>query len=202
MTTDSITTPEIVLEYLKVALSAPVMSAAVALGLAGMFRSSVIALFERIASLKVAGIGELQTSQAGRPEAVSESGKQNPEPLPAQKSDTAALPESTSGDVASHVRAERERAYLWEYRYLNLFLVRGSQLVLEWFANRAAPTTFPVYDTWWSSLVIEPRERMARVDALRSHYLLVEQNGLLSVSEKGCEYLTWRGPLPNLREGA
>ena len=75
-------------------------------------------------------------------------------------------------------------------------------MALDWFAGRSAPTTFAVYDSWWSSLVVATHERFARVAVLKSHYLLIDSNGLLTVSEKGREYLEWRGPLPPLPDGA
>jgi hypothetical protein len=191
---------QIVLEYLKVALSAPVMSAAIAFGLALLYKKPAIALINRIAMLKVAGIGELQTSQAARAEPSTHEGSEAPQPLPAES--VSAAGNLSDPTATALVKAERERAYLWEYRYLNLFLVRGTQIVLEWFAARESPTAFQVYDGWWSSLVLDPNERFARVAILKSHYLLVEHNGLLSVSEKGREYLAWRGPLPQLPAGA
>lgn len=194
-------TLELALEYLKVLLSAPVMSAGAALGIALLFRESLQSLFNRVASLKVAGIGELQTSQSSRAEAPGSGGKDDPEPLPAEGQSTAPLPAGpTDPQLLQKLMAERERAYLWEYRYLNLFLVRGTQLVLDWFAGRAGPTTFAVYDNWWSSIVVDPQERFARVGVLKSHYLLIESNGLLTVSEKGREYLEWRGALPSSQD--
>jgi len=191
---------QLVLEYLKVALSAPVMSGAVAIGLALLYRQPVTALINRIAMLKVLGVGELQTSQAARTEMSTHAAATDPLPLPAES--TSAPNTLSDPSVMSLVKAERERAYLWEYRYLNLFLVRGTQLVLEWFAARESPTTFQVYDGWWSSLVLDPSERFARVAILKSHHLLVESNGVLSVSPKGGEYLDWRGPMPPPPVGA
>ena len=186
-------TPKMVLDYLKAFLSAPVMSATTAIVLALLFREPIKSLFARIASLKVAGLGELQITQSSRAELPAASGNENPESLPAQVTTPSLLPSPSGADL---VKAERERAYLWEYRYLNLYLVRGTQLVLDWFASRSGPTTFAVYDSWWSSIVYNPTERLARVEVLRSHYLITESNGLLTVSEKGREYLGWRGQLP------
>lgn len=196
------TNAQIVLEYLKVLFSAPVMAAGTALGVALLFRDALISLLARIASLKVAGFGELQTAQSARAE-FTRSGKNEPTPLPAEVTSENSLV-ATQGDPthAARLKAERERAYLWEYRYLNFFLVRGTQLVLDWFANRSGPTTFAVYDSWWSSIVVDPSERFARVAVLKSHYLLVEDDGLLTVSEKGREYLTFRGVLPAVPDGA
>lgn len=196
-------TSQLVLEFVKVLLSAPVMGAAAAFGLAFLFREPIKSLFNRIASLKVAGIGEFQTSQAARSELPAPEGKDNPAPLPAESKKAAAwAAQSNDPAAAERLKAERERAYLWEYRYLNLYLVRGTQLVLDWFAGRQGPTTFAVYDSWWSSIVIDPNERFARVAVLKSHYLLIDNNGLLAVSEKGREYLEWRGPLPPPPGGA
>jgi len=189
-----------VLEYVKVALSAPVMSAAVAIGIAFMYRRPTTALINRIAMLKVAGVGELQTSQAAREESSTHEAGAVPLPLPAESAPVAG--NLNDQGAAALIKAERERAYLWEYRYLNLYLVRGTQMVLEWFAARESPTAFQVYDGWWSSLVVDPNERFVRVAILKSHYLLIERDGLLSVSEKGREYLAWRGPLPQLSAGA
>ena len=120
------------------------MTAAVAFGLAFLFREPVRALINRIALLKVAGLGELQTSQAARAELPPPDGRAAPLPLPAES--TTGTSTSSDPSTTALIKAERERAYLWEYRYLNLFLVRGTQMVLEWFAARESPTTFQVYD--------------------------------------------------------
>src|SRR5689334_5619360 len=56
-------TPMIVLEYLKVILTGPVVAGGITLALAAIFRSEVRSLMGRVAHIKLPGGGELSTSQ-------------------------------------------------------------------------------------------------------------------------------------------
>jgi len=170
------------------------MASVVALTCVIMFRGDIRALMKRIAKIKIAG-GELETTQQARVLAEP-SAEHLSVTTPAQvmggQSVQAEVP------TAELLRAERTRAYVWEYRYLNHFLVRASQIVLDWFAGSAQPISESLYHTWWTPHIPDPQERDAILLALSSHYLIVNNNGLLQISEKGNEYVGWRGELPTL----
>jgi hypothetical protein len=89
----------------------------------------------------------------------------------------------------------RASAYIWEYRYLNKFLVLNSQRVLEWFSTFTHPIDAQVFDGYWRTIIPVPNERLAILDALKQH-LLIAGDSSFQVTPKGKEYLEVRGPLP------
>jgi hypothetical protein len=113
---------------------------------------------------------------------------------------TASLPDTLDQKQLEEVRAlfdaERARAYLWEYRYLNYFLALQTQHVLDWLASLPSRTSVMLLDTVWLPAIPSVEERRAIIDALQAHYLVQIENGLIEVSPKGREYIEWRGPLP------
>ena len=81
--------------------------------------------------------------------------------------------------------AERARAYLWEYRYLNHFLAFHTQQVLDWFASLPNRTSMALFDSVWLPLIPSTDERRAIITALQAHYLILVQNELVEVTPKG-----------------
>ena len=187
-----------ILEYLKVVLAAPVMIAVIALTFLVMFRADVKALMARIAKVKFPG-GEIETSQLEKLKEQLPAKGDVPEPIAKEGAQLAALPSPTSGDNALQETfvAERSKAALWEYRYLNLFLARGTQHVLDWFAGSNPRATVSLFNAVWLPIIPNPNERMAILTALQAHHLITIENDLVQVTPKGREYLQWRGPLPN-----
>lgn len=96
-------------------------------------------------------------------------------------------------DVKSLYQAERAKAYFWEYSYLNYYLVSKTQFTLDWLASCTSPVSISLYDSITSSTVSDPKERQAILNALERHYLIFIENDLIKVSEKGREYIKWRG---------
>ncbi len=84
-----------------------------------------------------------------------------------------------------------------QYRYLNLFLARGTQHVLDWFAASNPRATASLFNAVWLPIIPNPNERVAILTALQAHHLITIENDLVLVTPKGREYLQWRGPLPN-----
>ena len=93
--------------------------------------------------------------------------------------------------------AERARAFLWEYRYLNYFLAQQTQRVLDWFASLQTRTSLQFFDTMWLPFIPSAEERRAIITALQAHHLIVINNELIEVTPKGREYIQWRGALPS-----
>ena len=189
-------TPQVVLEYFKVFLSPQVFAGAVAFVFLSLFRDDIKALFLRIAKIRFPGGAELSTPQAAK----IEEGPEKKEPPALPPSDEPKLPASLDQPELKAVRelfdAERARAYLWEYRYLNYYLVPHTQRVLEWLASLESRTSTQLYDTMWLPLIPSPQERQAILSALQAHYLIMIDKDLIEVTPKGREYIQWRGPLP------
>lgn len=92
--------------------------------------------------------------------------------------------------------AERKRAHLWEYRFLDRFLVWNTQRILDWLINEPDSPTFTMYDAWWQRIIPSAEERRIIIQVLEDHNLIAMQGELISVTEKGREYAAFRGPLP------
>lgn len=122
----------LVLEYLKVLLSPQIVAGTVGLVFLYMFREDVKALFLRVAKIKFPGGAEVSTSQSERQ--IKEEGIEK-KPLPAPEVPITGLPPGLtpqqSKSVESILKAEQATSYLWEYRYLNYFLVYRTQVVLD-----------------------------------------------------------------------
>jgi hypothetical protein len=95
-------------------------------------------------------------------------------------------------------RAERAKAYLWEYRYLDHFYVLKTQWVLDWLASLPQRTTFGVHDAFWMPMIPDVQERRTIINVLQAHHIIFRDAGtdLIEVTPKGREYIEWRGPVP------
>jgi hypothetical protein len=191
------TTPQLVLEYFKVFFSPQVIAGAAALVFLCVFRDDLKALFLRIAKIRFPGGAEFSTSQTAKLEEAPE-GKPPPKPPPQDTS--VALPADLTQrqleDVKQLLDAERARSYLWEYRYLNYFLVYRTQQVLDWFASLPTRTSLSLFDSMWLPAIPSMEERRNIINALEGYYLIRIDNDLVEVTPKGREYIHWRGPLP------
>ena len=192
-------TAAIVLEYLKVLLSTQCVCAVVALVFIICFRRDLRALMQRVASIKLPGGTEVSAPQLARTESEKSSTKEPPGVPPGPASP---LPEGLHLEpeqakiLGEAFRAERAKAYLWEYRYLNHFLVANTQRVLDWLAGLKERTTISMYDAWWMQFVLNADERRAILSALETHHLIFIHDGdVIEVTPKGREYIGWRGPL-------
>ncbi|HEY3383472.1 MAG TPA: hypothetical protein VGK32_17020 [Vicinamibacterales bacterium] len=194
------TVAALVLDYIKALLSPQVVAGVVALAFVLRFGDDIRGLMRRVASIRLPGGTELSTPQLGRT-TDDKSASKEPPALTAGAAPTIPeglhlTPEQATA-VTEAFRAERARAYLWEYRYLNYFLVANTQRVLDWLAGLPERTSYEMYDSWWLPVIPNPSERQAIINALQAHYLVMVQDGnhLLEVTPKGREYLTWRGPI-------
>ena len=98
---------------------------------------------------------------------------------------------------STYSRQSAARAALWEYRYLNYFLARGTQRVLDWLNALGVQTTATMFDSFWLPFIPNAQERQAIITALQAHSLIAMNGQVIEVTPKGKEYLTWRGPLPD-----
>lgn len=190
----------LVLDFLKVLLSAQVVAGAVAVVFFAVFREDIKALMRRVAKIRFPGGGEVSTSQAERSSEVPATSGPTPTVPPGEQ---VALPQNLTltpeqvEQLRQMFQAERARAYLWEYRYLNYFLVAQTQRVLDWLASLKEPPSYELYDTMLIPAIPSAEERKAIVEALQAHHLIQIKGNLLEATPKGQEYIQWRGPLPS-----
>lgn len=184
---------KLVLEYLKVILSAPVIFGALSAVFLGMYKEEIRTFIKR---MKIKWKDAELSSQAEELR-ESESGGKAPAPtIPSGDTNLPPLPASLTADqraqIETALKSERAVSYLWEYRYLNHFLVPQTQVVLDWFAGLRTSITYRNYDTEWIPRIPSAKERDAIWTALQAHHLISVNDELASITEKGKEYIAWR----------
>ncbi len=195
-------TAVVVLEFAKIILAWPVVTCILGITFVRTFRPQIATLLEKPFKVKRPGGGasfgsQARTSQAELP--ASSSAPAVPSAGTAVELPQNLSPTSQEGiDVVHLVQSERANAALWEYRYLNLFLVRGTQMVLDWLATLSNGISVSFFDSQLQAFIPHANERFAILNALQRHHLVSMQNDMIRVTDKGNEYLRWRGPLPEL----
>lgn len=189
---------KMVLEYLQIIFSPQVIIGIVVVLFYRKFNLELKSLIDRIATVKFPG-GEISTTQQAKTKPDNEDSKSVPK-VPANENTFAPEGLSLSPDQAKQIKelfdAERAKAYLWEYRYLNYYLVQRTQRILDWLVSLEINTSISFYDSFWQPIIPEARERKAIIDALQQHHLIILKGEIIEVSPKGREYIQWRGPLP------
>lgn len=189
----------IILEYLKVILSPQIIIGVIGLVFLFFFREDIKALILRIAKIKFPGGTEVLTSQSERQ--IKEE-KIEQKPLPSPELSLPGLPADLTPQqrftVENTLKAERATSRLWEYRFLNYFLVNRTQVVLDWLINLNQPTTLNYFDAAWLPVIPSANEREAIISALQAHHLIQVNEVDIEISPKGLEYQQWRGDLPKL----
>lgn len=192
---DQMEIAKMVLEYLRVILSAPPMVAVTVSIFLMLFREDIKALLLRVASIRLPGGAELLTPQSQR----QEGGINNP--LPKVEPPVVEIPNLSAQqrqEIENLIKSERANAYQWEYRYLNHFLVRGTQVVLDWLASIPQPVSIHFASSFWLPIIPSTDDRVAIVKALEAHQLIQVKGDAIEVTPKGREYSQWRGPLQPL----
>ena len=191
---------KMVLEYIKVILSIHLVIGAVVMMFISLFREEVGELINRVLSIKFPG-GELSMSQSEKTYS-DQSGKKDPPAVP--ESSKTPLPANLSlapdqvKTIQELIQSQRAEAYLWEYRFLNYYLVHNTQRVLDWLVSLSQRPSIGLYDSMWIPAIPSAEERHAIISALQQHHLIVLKDNLIDVTDKGREYAQWRGTLPSI----
>lgn len=187
----------LVLEYLKVFLSWPVV-----IGIGGticltFFKNDVRALIKRIATVEFPG-GKIVTQQEKLNEETPVSVEEatpvttvaNDPPVPAI--DQLTLTAAERDALRAAFLAERIATRLWEYRFVNYFFAPMTQAVLDWLIGLGQATTVGAYDAYCTPRIQNGGERQAILTALQMHtFIQIDANVILTVTDKGREYAAW-----------
>ena len=189
---------EIIVGYLRVVLSAPPMTVLVVIVLVCVFKNELKTLMEKIATIKFPG-GELSTTTSQ----IDRSAKTGPDELPpGSTGQETALPEGLTISpeqqelVRNFIQAQQTTSRLWEYRYLNFYFVRNTQLVFDWLASLQNRPSIELFHALWLPAIPSADDRKAILLALENHSLITVLEMMIEITDKGREYLQWRGPLP------
>jgi uncharacterized integral membrane protein len=129
-----------------------------------------------------------------------ETNRQQPSPevseeeIPAPSEDVEKTVQKTYSDqeinaVWELVAQQNDRAERWFFRYLDIFFVPLTKLVLWWFSQSTGPVTRKDYEAFWSKFISDPAQRDTIVDVLLANGLIQETFGVISVTDTGRRYL-------------
>ena len=189
---------QLVLEYIRVLFSAPVVAALVVTAFFVIFKDDIKDLMRRLATIRFPGGSEISTSQINRTKENVPTNHADPQ-IPTQPPsihEGITLTKEQAEELRQLFEAERSNAHVWEYRYLNYFLVFNTQRVLDWLSSLTQRTSMSFFDTFWQPSIPSAQERQAIVSALQQHHLIELKGNLIGITPKAREYIQWRGPLP------
>ncbi len=199
---------EIILEYLKIIFSWPVAFFVFSLIFVLKFKESIKLFLENIASIKVGPFEASQRQTKGPEERIEDQITEN---LQEQGITLNKVQLQQVEDAFSNLTKEKEekeqeienqsqvikyfieRAELYEFAYLSLYLVQNSKLALLWFYNQISNSStkdnftlqFPLHPQ-----IINPvAEKEAIFNALLINGLLEQASGFFKISEKGIRFL-------------
>ena len=189
-------TSELVLEYFKVILDFPFLSLAFAVYFTFMFREGIKALLLRVGKIRFPW-GELSTTQSNIQ--ASEKVQESEIPSSSVEDIISDLTQDKQQEIQQLANSYIENSTLWEFRYLNLFLVDTTEYVLDWIISYKQPISAHLYDSIWLPIIPSANERGNIFNALQGHHLITfdQSSGMITVTQKGFRYQQWRGgPLP------
>jgi hypothetical protein len=152
-----------VLDYLKVLLSGPPVAGSIAIVFLFLFRGEILSLIARVARIRFPG-GEVFTSQQDRAKADIAPNDELPDVPQGEQPQLPAsitLTPQQAKEIVDVLQSERANTYLWEYRYLNLFLARSTQVVLDWLGTLQQPVSMNLVDSYLLPFVPSAQERAA-----------------------------------------
>lgn len=182
---------QIIIEYLKVVLSWPLSIMIIAALVLLNFKDSISVWLE---NLKIEYKDATLSSQSQRISFEKDSTEITKDTILQiePKKEEVNLPEDQDEKNGLIVQW-RANAYLWEYLYLNYYLVHHTHLVLDWFYGLKEGVTFSLFDTVFKQSIQTPQERASVIKALEEHYLLERSNNILKITPKGKEYVEYMG---------
>ncbi|MBW7996246.1 MAG: hypothetical protein FVQ81_06700 [Candidatus Glassbacteria bacterium] len=183
---------ELLLEYLKLFLSPQMVIGAIVLLFIFIFRNELKCLLVRIKKAKAVG-SELEfETQRELLEAEKNRPEDKPEPPQADSGKMTLKPDEQERLVGV-IEQLRTHAIYWEFRYLNLFLVHTTQLVLTWLVVYTEPVSMKQYHAGWGPTIQNLDERKAVLNALERSGLISIKGDMMEVTERGRQYINWPG---------
>jgi hypothetical protein len=190
------------MEWVKIFVSWPFVVFLIAIAIFLRYGKEIRQLLNRIATAEnFEGPGGFKFSGRQQPNEEGEAGKSVPAEatsLPAPQDDTGSgefkLTQEEWSAIEGAFRSERATAAHWEYRYLNYFLAFKTQQLLDWLGALGRSASVREVDATISGETVE--QRAAMTGALEAHHLILLSGEMYSVTDKGREYIGYRGPLP------
>jgi len=177
---------EMILKYIIVFLSWPFIALVIIVFICSKFKGPIS---NWLVNLKVQyGDAIISSSQSVEPvrSGVLQETQSKPKDGPTLYLES--ISTNDSNELKRMIINWRENAYIWEYKYLNFFLVPHTKEVLYWLYNTTS-SRFETYNNIFSGKIPDLAERTAVIKALESHFMIKPiENGVLEISDKGKEY--------------
>lgn len=182
------TNAELWLEYFQLAFSWPPIALTIALVFLYSFKENIANFIDR---------GEEVTTPIGGMKAT-------PQPLPTEEKELppikdelpASISEGEAKEILERLHEERQNTRLWQYRYLNKFLVQNTQHMLDAVRFADPGIQESLLKQALQQAGVGGDEFVAIMSALTTNDLVTTNNGLVEITTKGRDYLTWRGSMP------
>lgn len=194
----------LVLDYLGVLLSWPVMVFALGLVFLIRFRASLEYLLRNIGSIKLPGGAEILAQLPVPPEEDTDADTAVDELPDTQRELVDALLSQLEAQQAQAMSEQEQReqtfrqlqwaALYWEFMYLSKFLVPKTQWVLKTLRTAQPPLTRTAFNHYWPLWQFGGvTEREAVFSALTTTGLVQEDNSVLKVTPKGDAFVQFVG---------
>jgi len=191
------------MEWFKIFVSWPFVALIIAGAIYVRFGDEIRALLNRIATAEnFEGPGGIKFSgsrqqPSANVDAANPNARPVDAPLPAPPQDTDAgnfvFTQAQWAATEDAFKSLRAAAAHWEYRYLAYFLAPKTQQFLDWLIGLGRGANEREVDTVLNGNPIGQRKAM--LDALEAHHLILRTGDMYSVTDKGREYVDYRGPL-------
>jgi hypothetical protein len=93
----------------------------------------------------------------------------------------------------NHAISAARDSMLWEFNFLNYFLVFNTKRVLYWFSRLREPIPTTAFHQTWSTFIPLETERNTILDVLVKHNLIEHQARGYKITEKGKSYISFCG---------
>jgi hypothetical protein len=182
---------QLILEYLKVLLSPQVVIGMVVVAFFCRFSTEIVGVMKGVASIRLPGGTQLSLQQQPISDIEKKAYPVIPTDAPTPQTPDIQLTPEKEKALRDELKSVSELANLWEYRYLNFFLVPATKSVLYWLAGNENGITYSLYDAMWLPIITSKNERNTIINVLQTHNLISIEGSLIKITPKGKDYIAW-----------
>ncbi|MCL5291485.1 MAG: hypothetical protein M1548_03020 [Actinobacteria bacterium] len=180
------------IQALQIMISWPVIIGALVLA-AGLRYPQEIGYLIRNVRYRTPSGGEIFTNQPEPPPGETEF-----EIPSASDTDGLVLGEADKAMLAGYTNVLQEQleekyreAFYWWCKYLSVFLVPTTQLVLAWFEDQSIAPTKEFYNEFWKTFISDSKQRETMLMVLLHHQLLESDSTVIRITEAGRSFLAF-----------
>ena len=194
--------PDIIVKLLSVILSWPVAIITIVLVFVYKFRDSINYFLKNIGSMKLPGGVEIQSQT---PSSSESEGSETDDTLKLTSQEQQYLNKYLKELESAKTASEEERdvykelydqelynAIVWKFKYLNMFFVPNTKLILLWFAQNPFKNRNS-YHTAWQTNIQSKEQREIILNVLKQNGMIKVSEGTINVTSEGYAFLEYIG---------